>query len=269
MRRRSLLAAVGIAAVSYPLAAYAETTPAKVLFVLAHPDDETISTSVAIAEHADAPNTEVHVLLLTHGEKSGVLAALNGTEINSWWGVAHDPTEEGYSLLTASDMAEARTWEAVTALRCLGNGITVHYGGLPDGGVTVEDAQAAILEVCQKINSGGPVRLKTHTDVTGLETHPDHLAAGRATRNLRALYPDRYSDVRYYVGPGYWQSSALVTVTHFWDDPSNVLITARARNAVNSYRAWAPMRGSYAIGYHSKSDWLDIIAKTPRCLVHS
>lgn len=246
------------------------TSPA--VFVAAHPDDETLAEGVAIAEHI-AAGQQVHVVFLTDGEASGTLATLNGSGVCGWWGVQHDPAAEGYLPLDPGDLAEARVREAATALDCLAVGLPgklfVHQAHLPDGGVTTEAAQAAILAVCDEIAPAEPVRLKGHTWVTGIESHPDHLNAGQAIRNLSFVDPARFSDRRHYVLPGYWNDPDLRSVVWGFDTPTDAGIAARARNATRAYAAWSPMAGAYAIGYHSRADWLDQVAASPKCLVHT
>lgn len=270
MRRRTLLsaAALGLAAVAFPARAAALTSPA--LFVAAHPDDETLAMSTAIAEHV-AAGQEVHVLLLTDGELSGVRDILNGAALNAWWGTLHDPAAEGYSPLTPSTLAAARVVEARTALACLSAGLpgslTLHQAGLPDGGVTAVAAQAAILAVADTIAPGGPVRLKGHSPI--VDSHSDHVAAGQALKALKLDDPVRFGDVRHYILPTYWSDSRLSLVVESSDLPTDAGIRARVRAAVRSYGAWSPTLGSFAIGYHSVASQLDQLAANPKCLQHS
>ncbi|WP_196279342.1 PIG-L deacetylase family protein [Catellatospora vulcania] len=270
MRRRTLLsaAALGVAAAAYPAArAVAATAPA--LFVAAHPDDETLAMSTAIAEHV-AAGQDVHVLLLTDGEGSGTINVINGTTTSPWWGNRHVPTAEGYAPLTATTLAAARVIEAQTALRCLAAGLpgtlTVHRASLPDGAVTSATAQAAIVAVADQIAPGGVVRLKGHSPT--VDNHADHLAAGQAMVALATSNPARFSDRRHYILPMYWTDSRLSLVTESWDGPTDAGIAARVRAAVRSYGAWSPAQGSYAIGYHSVATMLDQLMSTPKCLQH-
>jgi len=245
------------------------TMPA--LFVAAHPDDETLAMGVAIAEHV-AAGQDVHVLVLSDGEASGVTVVLNGTGVCGWWGVVHDPAGEGYAPLSAADLGAARVRESGQALACLSAGLpgtlTVHRAGLPDGAVTASAAQAAILAVADNIAPAAPVRLKGHTWVAQLDAHPDHIAAGTALKALSAADPARFGDRRHYLLPGYWSDPDLSLVAESWDTATDPGIAARARNATRCYAAWAPAAGAYAIGYHSRADWLDMVAANPRCLVH-
>ena len=248
------------------------TSPA--VFFFAHPDDEVLAAGVAIVEHVTA-GQDVHVAILTQGEASGALAILNGDPtvgISSWWGVLHDPAAEDYAPLDRAELAYARAQEAQQSCRSLSVGLagtlTVHQGTLPDGGVTVADAQGMILAICDSITTG-PVRIKGHTYEPKLDAHPDHVAVGQALRNLSAIDPARFGDRRHYILPGYWTDPDLHLVSWAWDMPTNADVAARARNAGRCYGAWAPVAVSYAVGWHSRADWFQTQDVAPRCMVHT
>jgi LmbE family N-acetylglucosaminyl deacetylase len=208
------------------------------LFVACHPDDQTLTMGVDILRHA---RQDVHVLLLTKGEASGVINRLNGTSSNPsvWWGVHHDPAAEGYAPLSLADFTAARMREAGNAIRLLGDGITVHEGGLIDGQVTRVDAEAAILAVCDAIAPGVPVRLKAYGHT--VDDHADHLAAGAAVHALGQADPVRFSDQRYYVLGSYWDDRRLSQVDRpVFVNPADAEMAARAVNARRAYGAWSP-----------------------------
>lgn len=154
---------------------------ARLLFVHAHPDDETLTTGVAIAHHV-ARGDEVHVLTCTLGEEGEVippaLAHLEG---------------DGPAL------AAHRRGELAAALAALG--ATSHLlGAGPDGepafrdsgmagtasaadprafaGVPLEVAAAAVGAVLDEVR---PDVVVTY-DVGGGYGHPDHVRAHAATR---------------------------------------------------------------------------------------
>jgi LmbE family N-acetylglucosaminyl deacetylase len=248
------------------LAVAAPTSPA--LFVAAHPDDETLAMGVALAEHV-AAGQDVHLLLLTRGELSSARDAINGTTGSSYWGVAHSPADEGYTLLDEAAFGQARVDEAHNAAHCLSTGygtVTVHEAGLVNGGFSTGQAAAAVLAVADLIAPGGPVRIKTHSHV--VDNHADHRAAGGAARALRAQYPARFADIRHYILPAYWADSRLVQVAESWDRPTDTGIRLRVVNACRAYGAWAPPH-SYAIGYHSVATQFARLVADPRCLVHA
>lgn len=238
------------------------------LFAAAHPDDETLMACVAIAEHLRA-GQDVHVLWLTGGDASGVISVLNGSAGSSWWGVPHDPPAEGYTPLTAAELAAARIREATAAVRLLGSGytgtLTLHAAGLPDGAVTPAAAEAAIVAVADQIAPGGPVRIKTHSHV--VDDHPDHQAAGLSAQALKTADPARFGDLRQYILPGYWMDPRLAQVTESWDNPADAGVIARCRTACRAFAAWSPPH-TYAVGYHSVPTKFALIEASPRSMVH-
>lgn len=272
MQRRALIAAAAAAAFTFPAKARASSPLPPALFVLAHPDDEALTTGVSIVKHV-AAGQDVHVLLMTDGEKTGVTAMLNGLALSDWWGVPHIPSAEGYATLSAGDVADARLRELANSIDALSSGLpgtlTLHSAYLPDGGVTTADAQLAILSICNGIAPGGAVRLKGHTYVQQLDGHPDHIAVGEALKNLSAYDPARFGDRRHYIEPINWTSPSLSLVAHAWDNATDAGTRARAINACRAYGAWAPAEGMFAIGMHSVPDWFATVIANPRSMYHS
>jgi LmbE family N-acetylglucosaminyl deacetylase len=236
------------------------------LWVVAHPDDETLAMGTAITEHV-AAGQDVHVLWLTRGIGSSVHNVLNGAGVNAWWGLAHDPAAEGYTLLTEAEFGAARIREAGNAVRCLASGLpgtlTTHEAYLT--AVTPQDAESAILAVADTVAPGAPMWLKTHTPI--VDNHPDHIAAGQAVQSLVAADPVRFANPRYYVLPPYWSDSRLSQVAEKWDYPTDTGITVRAKNACRAFAAWSPPY-TYAIGYHSVPSYFAAIDSNPRCMYH-
>lgn len=276
--RRALLssaAAVGVAAVLYPGRA-AAVSPTPALFVAAHPDDETLAMGAAIVAHV-AAGQDVHVLVLTDGDASGVRPVLNGASVNPWWGVQHDPAAEGYAPLDGLAFAAARVRELETAARAMATGLpgtlTVHRAGLGDQTLTQASASAAVLAVCDAIDPGGAgVRLKSHTHVAALDANPDHVAIGGAVRQLAVDYPARFGSAvggpRYYILPGYWSDPDLSLVGERWDVPADAGAVARVRNAARAYAAWAPEQGRFAVGWHSTTSWFEALTAAPKSMYH-
>ncbi len=242
------------------------------LFVAAHPDDELLGMGVAIAEHV-AAGRDTHVLWLTDGGNTTARNAINGVGTSAWWGVVHDPAAEGYTPLTVEDCAAARVRESDTAAAVLASPgtVTTHRAGLTSQSLTQtfdqEQAQAAVLAVCDAIAPGGPVHLKGHSHL--VDNHPDHLAVGGAVKALAAGDPARFPAVRYYVLPQYWADPRLSQVAASFDLPTDAGIAARVRNAARAYGAWAPQQGVFAVGYHSVNSLLDTVMATPKCLFHT
>ncbi|SCL33118.1 GlcNAc-PI de-N-acetylase [Micromonospora rhizosphaerae] len=242
----------------------APTSARAALFLVPHPDDETLAAGVLLAGHA-AAGREVHILLLTRGEKSAVKDILNGVRTSHWWGVPHDPTVEGYAALTERTLGAARYRELVAAAAALG--VTedrIHEAGLPNDGVTVEEVKAAVVATADAIGGDLGLWAPSYT----VDDHPDHLAAGEAVRQLGLDDPIRWGSCRYYVLPPYWSDPRLGSVDWCWDDPMESETAARARNACRAYGSWQPQAGVFACGYHSVYAMFRQIDANPRSLTH-
>lgn len=164
------------------------------LFVHAHPDDETLATGVAIAHHA-ARGADVHVLTATLGEEGEVIPPA----------LAHLEGAEGDPL------AEHRRGELAGALAALG--ATGHLLTRPGGAGAPESeryrdsgmagsaaachsralAAAPLEEVAEAIRRVVDT-LRPHVvvtyDRTGGYGHPDHVRVHEATLAALAGLPD-------------------------------------------------------------------------------
>lgn len=227
------------------------TSGTPVLFVAAHPDDETLAMGTAIAEHS---GQNVHVLVLTYGEASNVLGGLNATL-----------AAEGHPTLTQADFAMARQTEAIRAVAALTvPNAGMHFAGLPDGGLTTASTKAAILAVANQL--GSVVRIKGHTYLSSVESHPDHLAVGNAIAALAAEQPARFSDRRFYVLPHSWGYTGSLP-GKIVDYPNDAVIRARVLDAAAVYADWNPT-ASYGIGYLSTPGYFNILTADPKSVVH-
>jgi N-acetyl-1-D-myo-inositol-2-amino-2-deoxy-alpha-D-glucopyranoside deacetylase len=153
----------------------------RLLFVHAHPDDETLATGVAIAHHA-ARGDDVHVLTCTLGEEGEVIPP----ELAHLEGAQGDP------------LAPYRREELRAAMQVLG--VTSHLLGAADGGPTTyrdsgmagsaaaahprawagadpADAAASVRAVVDELR---PDVVVTY-DATGGYGHPDHVRTHEAT----------------------------------------------------------------------------------------
>ncbi|MFI1197687.1 PIG-L deacetylase family protein [Micromonospora sp. NPDC020750] len=221
-----------------------------VIFVVPHPDDETLGAGVPIAEHV-AAGRDVRILLLTRGTASNARAAINGTaNPGTWWGPWHDPATEGYQPLSPELFGQARYDEMVAALGCLGvPADRIHEAGLLDTQVTIPAVKQAIVALADTLpQDRGDIGLWAPSYV--VDDNPDHIAAGEAVRQLGAENPARWPDRRWWILPAYWTDARLSQVAEVWDTPTDATITARVRNACRAYNAWHPPY-SFAIGYHS------------------
>lgn len=243
-----------------------------IIFVIPHPDDETLGAGVSIAEHV-AAGRDVHILLLTRGTASNARAAINGeSSPGTWWGPWHDPAVEGYAPLTVAEFGAARVAEMTAALGCLGvPADRIHEAGLLDTQVTVADVKAAIIALADTLpQDKGDIGLWAPSYV--VDDNPDHIAAGEAVRQLGVEDPVRWPDRRWWILPAYWSDARLSSVDEVWDYPTDETIRARVRNACRAYNAWHPPH-SFAIGYHSvRSIFIKIDGAggnpQPRSMIH-
>ena len=257
-RRETLGAAAVIAAgLALPGSAYADpsmmrTPPATIptpqptiVAYSPHPDDETLSMGALLATEGvdDWREARTIVVPITAGEASGARRMLNGVERSDWWGGTHEPRWEGYYPLMRHEFGEARLVEQHRAATLLG-AYAAPCAGLPDGGVTIGDAQLIIARWVWRY----PYAL--HITTSPWDLHPDHRACAAA---LRAVAPTR---ARWCITPVYHRPlPADLTDTRD--------TTFRARHAAISYAAWNPP-DSYAIGAHSiGGTWNRLLNHTP------
>lgn len=154
-----------------------------VLFVTPHQDDETISMGIAVRDHLNA-GLDVHILLLTTGENSGVRAEL-GMDI---------PT-----------FVAARDDELFRAARQLGvRTANIHIDPTrgPDNLGDVAHAQA---QIGGWLADHPGARVKSYTNMANFNQHVDHQAAGQACWNL--WQAGTITDLRFYIEP--WLLSAF------------------------------------------------------------
>ncbi|KYH45989.1 PIG-L family deacetylase [Branchiibius sp. NY16-3462-2] len=142
----------------------------RLLFVHAHPDDETLWNGVTIAHHALAGD-DVHVATCTLGEEGEVI-----------------PPELEH-LEGSEDLADVRRAELSGALQVLG--ATGHLLGFRDSGMVgspaaadpralVNNLAAATAALRELIDELQPDVLVTYEQYGGYG-HPDHIATHRAT----------------------------------------------------------------------------------------
>ena len=131
---------------------------ARVLVVVAHPDDESFGLGAAISAFTSA-GAIVDVLCLTRGEAS----TLQGVEGDL-------PTIREHELRAAADALGARN---------------VDLRDLPDGGLAGLDPAVPDSEVERAVAATRPDGILTF-DTTGISGHPDHVAATDAAVRVAA-----------------------------------------------------------------------------------
>lgn len=131
--------------------------PASVLFVLAHPDDESMGTGGTIARHVRA-GVEVHLLCLTRG--------------GAGWG-GRPPGRR------PDELPEIRTEELDLAAKVL-RLASVELWDYPDGGLPSCNQDEITRRIREHVQSLRPsVVVGWSTD--GVYFHPDHIACGACT----------------------------------------------------------------------------------------
>ncbi len=130
-------------------------TPAHVVVVAAHPDDETLGAGGLIAV-LSAAGARVDVVVATAGEAS----------------------HPGSSTTTPEQLAAVREREVREAVRHLAPGATVHLLGLPDG--RLGDHTAPLEQVLDALVGPATLLVAPWRE----DAHPDHEAAGAAAATV-------------------------------------------------------------------------------------
>jgi LmbE family N-acetylglucosaminyl deacetylase len=131
--------------------------PARLLFVFAHPDDESMGTGGTIARHV-AAGVEVHLVCLTRG--------------GAGWG-GRPPGRR------PEELPEIRTEELQSAAKVLGLA-SVELWDYPDGGVPSCNQDEITRRIREQVSSLRPdVVVGWGSD--GGYFHPDHIACGACT----------------------------------------------------------------------------------------
>lgn len=130
----------------------------KLLYVLAHPDDETLGNGAAIARYADE-GAEVHLVTATGGEQG-------------WFG-------EPDAYPGAQELARIREEELRGAAAVLGLA-SVSMLGYQDGELAVASTPDIVAKIVSHIRRVRPQVVVTF-DQNGLYGHPDHIAVTQHT----------------------------------------------------------------------------------------
>jgi LmbE family N-acetylglucosaminyl deacetylase len=220
-------------------------TDPRAIFFAPHPDDETLSMGVAIVQHVLA-GRDVHVVAVTQGEAATARHVINGTRPpTSWWGVPHNPAQEGFEPLDVAAFSAARVHELRAACSAMGvQPDRVHVYDLPDGVVHAEDVKALI-----RTDFAWPgASFKTLS--YRWSSHPDHTACGVALHELQLEDPGTWGDARWYVYRPQWPVADPDPSTTYVV-PTDAMSRQRVVNACRAYSGWSPALGVFAVGYHS------------------
>ena len=190
-----------------------QETP-RLLFVHAHPDDESITNGATIAHYA-ARGAQVHVVTFTLGEEGEVIG-------DQWAQLAVDHADQlgGY-----------RIGELTAALQALGVGAPIFLGGpgrWRDSGMvgTAPRRQQRFIDADEREAVGALVTLirtlRPHVVVTydaiGGYGHPDHVQAHVVTTAaVAAAGTDDYPGTPWTVPKFYWTVIARSAFTAGWE----------------------------------------------------
>lgn len=237
-------ATVALAMLAMPLAAIART-----VIVVPHPDDESIGMAGTIREKVVA-GEETWVILLTHGEGSGVFPLLNGERHCGLCGRTHNPITENYlpgdltaGKLTRTTFGYSRVREFHGSLNQLGH--PPERRRVYDyGSVSPAIATAVWQSVYQEF---GP-ETDYYTVQGAMDTvHNDHrnianaLEANTDIPNHRKTFYAVYefADNSHPNGIGALNPKSIAQYQEY------------KRSAMQQFMVWNPSRGRYRVGEHS------------------
>lgn len=165
---------------------------ARLLFVHAHPDDESLATGVAIAHHV-AAGDEVHVLTCTLGEQGEVippeLAHLDADHEDTLGEYRRDELRAAMAAIGARHRVLGEDPRAGVASRWRDSGMAGTAGAQhPRAWVRADDdvAVEAVTEVLTEIEPDVVVTYDAH----GGYAHPDHIRTHEVTRWAVAALPE-------------------------------------------------------------------------------
>jgi N-acetyl-1-D-myo-inositol-2-amino-2-deoxy-alpha-D-glucopyranoside deacetylase len=172
---------------------------ARLLFVHAHPDDESLATGVAIAHHV-AAGDEVHVLTCTLGEQGEVippeLAHLDADHEDTLGEYRRDELRAAMAAIGARHRVLGEDPQAGRVSRWRDSGMAGTDGARhPHAWVRADDevAVAAVTEVLVDIEPDVVVTYDAH----GGYAHPDHIRTHEVTRWAVAGLPEERRPLLY------------------------------------------------------------------------
>jgi N-acetyl-1-D-myo-inositol-2-amino-2-deoxy-alpha-D-glucopyranoside deacetylase len=187
-------------------AAVAGGRPARLLFVHAHPDDESLTCGIAMAHHV-ARGDEVHVLCCTLGEEGEVippaLAHLEGAPDDSLG--AHRHGELAEALRRVGATMHVLGADSRRRSRYRDSGMAGSAAAARPEAFTGADLDEAARLVVDLIGEVRPDVVVTY-DQHGGYGHPDHIQAHRVTRRALELVADEVLPLRVHeiLTPASW-----------------------------------------------------------------
>ncbi|TQM62187.1 N-acetyl-1-D-myo-inositol-2-amino-2-deoxy-alpha-D-glucopyranoside deacetylase [Humibacillus xanthopallidus] len=186
--------------------AVASGRPARLLFVHAHPDDESLTCGIAMAHHV-ARGDEVHVLTCTLGEEGEVippaLAHLEAAPDDALGPFRHGELAEALRRVGATMHVLGADSERLSLYR--DSGMVGSAAAARPEAFTAADLDEAARLVVDVIAQVRPDVVVTY-DEHGGYGHPDHIQAHRVTRRALELVPDEVLPARVHeiLTPASW-----------------------------------------------------------------
>jgi LmbE family N-acetylglucosaminyl deacetylase len=192
--------------------------PATILWVFAHPDDETLAAGGSLAQHREHDN---HVIIMTDGSASGARSKTG---------------------LSVEAFVEARKKECLAAVKHAAVE-EVTFAGFKDGTLTDFQVYSFVKEhIMHLCIIAGTLRVKGPTAREN-GVHPDHAAIARA---LARLYKEGViSDLREYAISFLFGQATKATFFNQSYSSSDLIIKNRM---IDEYYYKNPSQGRYGIG---------------------
>lgn len=287
--RRTLLK-VGAASVLWAPAAVAApprkaATMTHVFFYAPHPDDETLSMSLAIMQFLASGGYTVHVVSMNRGGVTPASLRLGaGGSACGFHGYVHNPAVEGFTtLVTNADVGAARITESRTAIGAMAMfpslnptnpSVLVHHDiNLPDayGGSDYANPAPTGIALCADVIADMATTYpgSLHYAMSPGDHHPDHAALGQALRDAKTAGVVN-GNARFFVSRLYWASypgnngaytpSVVAAAggtsnlqwygsgsTTYADNKAAYDAWIRGK-VVPAFKAWNPAAGAFGIG---------------------
>ena len=165
---------------------------ARLLFVHAHPDDESLATGIALAHHVVAGD-EVHVLTCTLGEQGEVippeLAHLDADHEDTLGAYRRDELRAAMTAMGARSRVLGEDLAAGRGSRWRDSGMAGTPGARDPRAWVRADPAEALAAVSEVIAEVDPDVVVTY-DARGGYDHPDHIHTHEVTRRAVAALPE-------------------------------------------------------------------------------
>jgi LmbE family N-acetylglucosaminyl deacetylase len=245
--------------------AYLAPMSLTVVFVCAHPDDDTFGIARSMALHADDTDLRFVLVHATDGEGGEIAPDVD---------------------VSPADLGSLRRREAEASWETLGRVPDRHeWFGLPDGGLDRVDFDGLVSRVWEVLVEEEPDVVAT-LGPDGVTGHPDHVTIGRATslafmrgvasgsegfrRLLHGCIPqsqiDRWNANRSAAGHDLWDSETMYHIRGVPDETVGITVDTRgvAPRAVAALRAhqsqWSPAHmpvdDEYLVRSLRTEDWV-------------